>query len=81
LDEVNGSLKLASPYVAPPGLLGSLHNTSGLRHWLNYAAPPGLWLIFGRKVGNKLVVEGEEFHGHQDDPIKRLGNGHGKVPD
>jgi hypothetical protein len=24
-------------------------------------------LIVGRKVGNKLIVEGEEFYGHQDD--------------
>lgn len=32
-------------------------------------------LIVGRKVGNKLTVEGEEFHGHQDDPIKPPGNG------
>jgi mRNA-degrading endonuclease RelE of RelBE toxin-antitoxin system len=32
-------------------------------------------LIVGRKVGNKLIVEGEEFHGHQDDPAKPTGNG------
>lgn len=25
-------------------------------------------LIVGRKVGNKLIVAGEEFHGHQSDP-------------
>ena len=31
-------------------------------------------LIVGRKVGNKLIVEGEEFHGHQDDPAKPTGN-------
>jgi mRNA-degrading endonuclease RelE of RelBE toxin-antitoxin system len=24
----------------------------------------------GRKVGNKLIVEGEEFHGHQGDPAE-----------
>ena len=29
-------------------------------------------LIVGRKVGNKLIVEGEEFHGHQDIPLSRL---------
>jgi hypothetical protein len=29
-------------------------------------------LIVGRKVGNKLIVEGEEFHGHQDHPLSRL---------
>lgn len=32
-------------------------------------------LIIGRKVGNKLIVEGEEFHGHQDHPIEQPGNG------
>jgi mRNA-degrading endonuclease RelE of RelBE toxin-antitoxin system len=25
-------------------------------------------LIVGKKVGNKLVVEGEEFHGHESNP-------------
>jgi mRNA-degrading endonuclease RelE of RelBE toxin-antitoxin system len=32
-------------------------------------------LIVGRKVGNKLKVEGEEFHGHQDNPVEPPGNG------
>jgi mRNA interferase RelE/StbE len=27
-------------------------------------------LIVGRKVGNKLIVAGEEFHGHQDSPAE-----------
>lgn len=27
-------------------------------------------LIVGLKVGNKLIVEGEEFHGHQDNPVE-----------
>lgn len=27
-------------------------------------------LIVGRKDGNRLIVEGEEFHGHQDDPVE-----------
>jgi mRNA-degrading endonuclease RelE of RelBE toxin-antitoxin system len=35
-------------------------------------------LIVGRKLGNKLIVEGEEFYGHQDDPTKPTGNGPGK---
>jgi len=35
-------------------------------------------LIVGRKVGNKLIVEGEEFHGHQDHPVEPPGNGPGK---
>ena len=32
-------------------------------------------LVVGRKVGNKLIVEGEEFHGHQDDLPERAGGG------
>ena len=35
-------------------------------------------LIAGRKVGNKLIVEGEEFHGHQDNPIQPAGDGPGE---
>jgi hypothetical protein len=27
----------------------------------------------GRKVGNKLIVEGEEFHGHQNHPAEPAG--------
>ena len=30
-------------------------------------------LVVGRKVGNKLIVEGEEFYGHQDHPAKPTG--------
>lgn len=31
-------------------------------------------LIVGRKAGNKLIVEGEEFHGHQDRSIEPPGS-------
>jgi heme-degrading monooxygenase HmoA len=31
--------------------------------------------VVGCKLGNKLIVEGEEFHGHQDDPSEPLGKG------
>jgi mRNA-degrading endonuclease RelE of RelBE toxin-antitoxin system len=34
-------------------------------------------LIVGRKVGNKLIVEGEEFDAHQDDPAQPPENGSG----
>lgn len=37
-------------------------------------------LIVGRKVGNKLIVEGEEFHGHQDNSSESLGNGSPQDP-
>ena len=29
--------------------------------------------VVGRKVGNKLIVKGREFHDHQDDPTQRSG--------
>ena len=32
-------------------------------------------LVVGRKVGNKLIVEGEEIHGHQDDLSEPTGDG------
>ena len=35
-------------------------------------------VIVGRKAGNQLIVEGEEFHGHQDHPAEPPGNGSGK---
>jgi len=38
-------------------------------------------LIVGRKVGNKLIVEGEEFHGHKDHPVEPPGNGPQENPE
>lgn len=35
-------------------------------------------LLVGRKVGNKLIVEGEEFYGHQDRSIEPPGSGPAK---
>jgi mRNA interferase RelE/StbE len=32
-------------------------------------------VALGQKVRNKLIVEGEEFHGHQDNPVEPSGNG------
>ena len=32
-------------------------------------------LIVGRKEGNKLIVEGEEFHGHEDHSAEPSGDG------
>jgi mRNA-degrading endonuclease RelE of RelBE toxin-antitoxin system len=32
-------------------------------------------LIVGRKIGNTLVVAGEEFHEHQADPLESAGGG------
>ena len=30
-------------------------------------------LVVGRKVGNKLIVQGVEFHGHEDNPTQQPG--------
>jgi hypothetical protein len=32
-------------------------------------------LIVGRKVGNRLIVEGKQFYGHQDNPPQPTGDG------
>jgi mRNA-degrading endonuclease RelE of RelBE toxin-antitoxin system len=37
-----------------------------LRALYNVEGSEVVLLIVGRKVGNKLIVKGEEFHGHQD---------------
>ena len=42
--------------------------TGDLRVLYNVEGDEVILLIVGRKVGNKLVVAGEEFHGHQDNP-------------
>jgi hypothetical protein len=42
--------------------------TGQLRALYNVEGDEVVVLIVGRKVGNKLIVEGEEFHGHQDNP-------------
>jgi mRNA-degrading endonuclease RelE of RelBE toxin-antitoxin system len=46
-----------------------------LRALYNVEEDEVIILIVGKKVGNKLIVEGEEFHGHQDHPPKQPGNG------
>ena len=46
-----------------------------LRALYNVEGDEVIVLIVGRKVGNTLIVEGEEFHGHQDDPVEPPGNG------
>jgi mRNA-degrading endonuclease RelE of RelBE toxin-antitoxin system len=46
-----------------------------LRALYNVESDEVVILIVGRKVGNKLIVEGEEFHGHQDNPSEQPGNG------
>ncbi|HEV3142551.1 MAG TPA: type II toxin-antitoxin system RelE/ParE family toxin [Gemmataceae bacterium] len=48
-----------------------------LRILYNVEGDEVVLLIVGRKEGNALIVEGEEFHGHQDHPAKPSGNGIG----
>src|SRR5438552_12717304 len=51
-----------------------------LRALYNVEGDEVVILIVGRKVGNKLIVKGEEFHGHQDHPAEPPGNGSSKDP-
>lgn len=44
-----------------------------LRVLYNVSGDEVILLIMGHKVGNKLIVGGEEFHGHRDDPAKPSG--------
>src|SRR5580658_1550488 len=37
-----------------------------LRALYNVEGDEVVVLVVGRKAGNRLIVEGEEFHGHQD---------------
>src|SRR5436305_11304052 len=59
-----------------PNPLAELELRAGeLRALYNVEEDEVVVLIVGRKVGNKLVVEGEEFYGHQDDSAKPAGDG------
>lgn len=44
-----------------------------LRVLYNVAGDEVTLLVIGRKAGNKLIVEGEEFHGHRGDPTEPAG--------
>ncbi|MCI0461406.1 MAG: hypothetical protein L0Z62_31030 [Gemmataceae bacterium] len=46
-----------------------------LRVLYNVEGSEVVLLVIGRKVGNKLIVEGEEFHEHQDHPPEPPGSG------
>lgn len=52
-----------------------------LRALYNVEGDEVVILVVGRKVGNKLIVEGEEFHGHQDNPTEPPGNGPEEHPE
>jgi mRNA-degrading endonuclease RelE of RelBE toxin-antitoxin system len=44
-----------------------------LRVLYNVEGTEVVLLVVGRKAGNKLIVAGEEFHGHQDNPPEPAG--------
>jgi len=44
-----------------------------LRVLYNVEGTEVVLLVVGRKVGNRLIVEGEEFYGHQDHPAEPSG--------
>jgi mRNA-degrading endonuclease RelE of RelBE toxin-antitoxin system len=52
-----------------------------LRALYNVEGDEVIILVVGQKVGNKLIVEGEEFHGHQDHPVEPPGNGPATDPE
>ena len=45
-----------------------------LRVLYNVEGSEVVLLVVGRKAGNKLIVEGSEFHGHQDYPAESAGD-------
>jgi mRNA-degrading endonuclease RelE of RelBE toxin-antitoxin system len=55
--------------------------TGDLRALYNVEGDEVVILLVGRKVGNKLIVEGEEFHAHQDNPPEPPRDGAGKNPE
>jgi mRNA-degrading endonuclease RelE of RelBE toxin-antitoxin system len=46
---------------------------SDLRVLYNVEGEEVVLLLVGRKVGNRLIVEGQEFHEHQDNPPESSG--------
>ena len=59
-----------------PNALAEFELRAGdLRALYNVEGDEVIILIVGRKVGNKLIVEGEEFHGHQDNSAEPPGDG------
>ena len=49
-----------------------------LRVLFNVEVSEVVLIVIGRKVGNKLIVEGEAYHGHQDNPSESTGDGPGE---
>lgn len=56
--------------LRPNPLAGFELRAGKLRVLYNVEGDEVVVLVVGLKVGNKLIVEGEEFHGHQDNPAQ-----------
>ena len=52
-----------------------------LRVLYNVEGDQVIILVVGKKQGNKLLVAGKEYHGHQDHPTEPTGNGTAKNPE
>jgi mRNA-degrading endonuclease RelE of RelBE toxin-antitoxin system len=68
----------AIKHLRPNALVEFELRAGDLRALYNVEGDEVVILIVGRKVGNKLIVEGEEYHGHQDHPVEPPGKGTGK---
>lgn len=71
-------LTKATKRLRPNPLVEFELRAGDLRALYNVEGDEVIILIVGRKVGNKLIVEGEEFHGHQNHPVEPPGNGSAK---
>jgi mRNA-degrading endonuclease RelE of RelBE toxin-antitoxin system len=57
--------------LRPNSLVDYELRVGDLRVLYNVEGDEVVLLVVGRKSGNKLLVEGEEFHGHQDDSAEQ----------
>ena len=75
LREQPTALSRAVKRLRPNALVEYELRVGDLRVLYNVEASEVVLLVIGRKVGNKLIVKGMEFHEHQDNPSKPAGNG------
>ena len=60
--------------LRPNPLAGFELRVGDLRVLYNVEGDEVVLLVVGRKVGNTLVVKGQAFHGHQDNPAQPTGD-------
>jgi mRNA-degrading endonuclease RelE of RelBE toxin-antitoxin system len=56
--------------LRPNPLAGYELRVRNLRVLYNVEGNEVVLLLVGRKIGNSLIVKGEKFHGHQNNPSK-----------